>query len=253
VSGEAIALQEATALDWMELHLRCLHHHDANDRIVHERQAGGGRAPRFHLGRTPLGNLWRFRDDLPLAQVRDLARLAGREPPLGAGEPPAPPDRMPALREVLAASGAHIVEWRGPAYRFPKRLATPSIEAEVVEIGPGDAGLLAGPLADWAPELGDRLPCVAAVVRGHALAVCCSSRPLEVAGSPASPVAEAGVETVPEARGRGLAPAVVAAWGRAVRARGGEPAYSTSWENRASRAVARKLGLILYGEDLHFT
>jgi hypothetical protein len=39
-------------------------------------------------------------------------------------------------------------------------------------------------------------------------------------------------------------------WARAVRALGAEPLYSTSWQNAASRAVARKLGLVLYGTDL---
>jgi hypothetical protein len=46
---------------------------------------------------------------------------------------------------------------------------------------------------------------------------------------------------------------VVAAWARAIRESGGEPLYSTSWDNKASRGVARKLGLLLYGEDLHLS
>jgi len=28
--------------------------------------------------------------------------------------------------------------------------------------------------------------------------------------------------------------------------------FSTSWENVASRALARKLGLVCYGSDMHF-
>jgi hypothetical protein len=31
------------------------------------------------------------------------------------------------------------------------------------------------------------------------------------------------------------------------------PLYSTSWQNQASLALARKLGLIQYGADLHIT
>ena len=62
-------------------------------------------------------------------------------------------------------------------------------------------------------------------------------------------VHEAGVETSASARGRGFPPAVVAAWARAVRELGAEPLYSTSWENTASQAVARKLGLIPYAAD----
>jgi predicted GNAT family acetyltransferase len=64
---------------------------------------------------------------------------------------------------------------------------------------------------------------------------------------------EAGVETVPLFRGRGYARAVVAAWSAAVRALGAEPLYSTTWQNMASRAVARALGLVAVGRDLHIT
>ncbi|MFP6625009.1 MAG: GNAT family N-acetyltransferase, partial [Myxococcota bacterium] len=62
-----------------------------------------------------------------------------------------------------------------------------------------------------------------------------------------------GIETLSAYRGRGLAPRVAAAWGRALREQGGEPLYSTSWDNKASRAVARKLGLVPYGEDISFS
>jgi len=41
--------------------------------------------------------------------------------------------------------------------------------------------------------------------------------------------------------------------GRALREQGGEPLYSTSWDNKASVAVARKLGLVPYGEDIAFS
>ena len=100
------------------------------------------------------------------------------------------------------------------------------------------------PPFDWLPaELAARAPCLAAIEEGRAVALCFCSR----VGARA---AEAGVETAPEARRRGLASAVVAAWAGAVRAGGRRPLYSTSWENRASRGVAARLGARLYGEDL---
>ena len=60
---------------------------------------------------------------------------------------------------------------------------------------------------------------------------------------------EAGVETLPDFRGKGYAKDVAAQWAQRVRAVGAIPLYSTSWENNASQAVARKLRLECYGAD----
>jgi predicted GNAT family acetyltransferase len=86
----------------------------------------------------------------------------------------------------------------------------------------------------------------ALVVDGHAVAVCASVRHTSVAD-------EAGVDTAASFRGRGFAGQVAAAWAQAVRAESRIPLYSTSWQNDASRAVARKLGLAQFGSDLHLT
>jgi hypothetical protein len=43
---------------------------------------------------------------------------------------------------------------------------------------------------------------------------------------------------------------VVAAWAATLRASGRVPIYSTSWDNLASQAVARKLGLPLFGAEM---
>jgi RimJ/RimL family protein N-acetyltransferase len=74
------------------------------------------------------------------------------------------------------------------------------------------------------------------IVGGGAVSLCYSCRLTDRA-------AEAGLETLEEHRGRGYAPAVTSAWARAVRDSGRIPFYSTSWDNLASQAVARKLGL----------
>src|SRR6266851_4539878 len=52
-----------------------------------------------------------------------------------------------------------------------------------------------------------------------------------------------------ERNGRGFAPRVTSAWAAAIRSSGRIPLYSTSWTNSASRAVARKLGLVQYAVD----
>ena len=76
--------------------------------------------------------------------------------------------------------------------------------------------------------------------------MCCSARMSQLA-------AEAGVEPLAGFRGRGYAVAVVAAWARVVAPTGRTPFYSTAWDNVASRGVARRLGLRLYGVDFHLT
>jgi predicted GNAT family acetyltransferase len=81
---------------------------------------------------------------------------------------------------------------------------------------------------------------------GQAVSVCFSARLTAEA-------AEAGLHTAPSARGRGYATAVTAGWALAIRKRGAIPLYSTAWDNLASQAVARRLGLTLYGADWHLT
>jgi hypothetical protein len=45
----------------------------------------------------------------------------------------------------------------------------------------------------------------------------------------------------------------VAGWARVVQSLGAMPFYSTSWENTASQAVAKKRHLVPYGTDFHVT
>jgi predicted GNAT family acetyltransferase len=63
--------------------------------------------------------------------------------------------------------------------------------------------------------------------------------------------AEAGVETREQYRGRGYGSIAVVAWAAAVRQGGRMPLYSAEWENIASRALASRIGLICYAEDVH--
>jgi hypothetical protein len=86
----------------------------------------------------------------------------------------------------------------------------------------------------------------ALIVEGRAVAVCCSGRRTSLAH-------EAAVETAPVVRRRGYATQVVPMWARAVRELGRVPLYSTSWQNEGSLALARSLGLIQFGTDLHIT
>ena len=227
----------------LELQVDALFTHDAAGRIVAINEPGGGPAPRFFLGRTRTGALWRVRYDLPETAARRLETLAASEPEQDGLQ--AEPRNMAAYLEALRADGEVQTIFSGPAYRFPDTL--PAQAAGVTRITRANVSLLR--LLDWdlealaAGELAAAEPMLALVEDGAAVSLCFSARLT-------ARVAEAGVNTLEGYRGRGYAPTVVTAWAQVMRATGRVPLYSTSWDNAASRAVARKLGLIQYGADL---
>jgi len=234
------------ALEGVEHHFTSLYEVDARGRMVRSSAPGPVLPPRFHLTRTRLGNLWRLRADLEPSLAIRLATLAGRESPLEGTAGGAPPEREEFLRRALEAAAPIVESWAGPVYGFPDALGAPvEIRAELRELEPEDAGRLDTELAFAAEDLG-RGVSIGADVGGRIVAVCSCAR------GDASGPAQAGVETVRAFRRRGYGTAVVQAWAQAVRARGGEPLYSTSWDNAASQALAARLGLVLFGDDRHW-
>lgn len=195
------------------------------------------------MGRTPAGNRWRFRHDLPAAVVQQLEPLCRAEPSDAdlTRLPRNAPRNAGAIRAVLAGHALIEVEYGGPAYWVPAQTETP---ANVVRISPVNADRVAATFP-WLvahvqePALG---PVTAALWQGAAVAVCFCSR---IPGR----ATEAGVETLPAYRGRGFATAAVRGWVSAVRARGILPLYSTAWDNLASQAIAAKLGMVRYAAD----
>ncbi len=231
------------ASSWLDLHLRALFVHGDRGRVVTRNALDRGVAPRFFLGRTPDGNRWRFRDDVPEDLAARLESLAADEPV--AADLREPPRHDARYRDLLAGHGTVREAWSGPAYRFPAAL--PAAAGDAVPLTAGNATLLlGGDLEPWREDVGHSEPLIALVPDGRAVSVCGSVRITREAH-------EAGVETSAAARGHGFAVTVVAAWARAVREVGAEPLYSTSWENTASQAVARKLGLIPYASDYWLT
>ncbi|HEX6292901.1 MAG TPA: GNAT family N-acetyltransferase [Herpetosiphonaceae bacterium] len=195
------------------------------------------------MGRTLEGNIWRFRHDLPVDLVRELEQLCRSEPV--AANLTDPPQHAVAIRAALHAHAPITHEECGPAYWIPDQVQLP---AGVVLVSAANAHLLAANFPWKRTSLADATtgPLLAAVVQGQAVSICYCARLTPLA-------AEAGVETVAAERGRGYASAVVAGWACTVRQRGLIPLYSTSWENRASQGVARKLGMVCYGEDWSIT
>lgn len=228
----------------LEVHVRALFRHDARGRLLFVNEPWGGTptpAPRLFLGRTRAGNLWRFRADLPEALVEELEALCADEPS-DAG-PRDEPRHAEAYVSVLRAHTASGKARAGPAYRFEKY---PEPARPVLHVTEANAEVLRGGFEEFVEELPTAQPFVALLEEGRAVSVCRSVRVTADAH-------EAGVETLPDFRGRGYAADVTAGWARLVLFAGAAPLYSTSWENRASRSVAKKLGLVQYASDFQVT
>lgn len=228
-------------LELLQTQVDALFTHDRRGRICSVNEPDGDRAPRFFFGRTAEGNVWRCRDDLDEETVRTLDGLAAEEPVRD--DPRAEPRNLDAFLAALGADRRSAPIESGPAYRFPDALPFP---ANVMRITRSDLHLLrrlAWDLDETARTFEGREPYMARIEDGVAVALCHSSR---LTGQ----AAEAGVTTLEAYRGRGYASAVVAAWARAIHASGRIPLYSTSWDNLASQAVARRLRLVQYGTDL---
>lgn len=225
----------------LERHVHALYTHDPRGRIVTINEPNGRKpAPHLYLGRSKAGNLWRLRADLPEALVEALSGLCATEPVLGIDR------RVPLhAEEYLTRLGAHVPvrqSWNGPAYRFT---LDPGPVSDVVDVTPENAShVLRGGFEAWLPDVADWQPFVAALDAGRAVSVCQSVRITPQAH-------EAGVETLAEYRGKGFARRAVVAWARRVLDRGAAALYSTSWENVASRSLARSLGLDMYAVDFH--
>ena len=232
----------------MDIQIAALFVSDTQRRLRYIREPGYEeseleRAPRFFFGRTLHGNVWRFRHDLPNTVVQAVDQLCRSEPI--AVNFTDPPHHAAAIRAVLHKHEPITQEERGPAYWIPDSVR-PSTDA--VLISEANAHLLE---AHFPWKLSSRSdfrtePVVATIMHGKAVSICFCARITSLA-------AEAGVETAEALRGQGYASAAVAGWAVVVHKRGLIPLYSTVWENVASQGVARKLGMVLFGDDWSIT
>lgn len=227
---------------FMRLHIEALFTHDDRSRLlyVNEPTAAVRRAPRFFLGRTAEGAVWRFRADLPDDLVERLEAMCLDEPMVD--DLQAKPRHFDEYVRLLEAHGPVQEIRMGPAYRFPDESAPPS--ARPISVTSQNIGVLQSKLAEWVPDVPYCRPFLAIVQDGCGVSLCCSVRITAQAH-------EAGVETLSTFRNRGYAAEVAAGWAAEVRKLGVIPLYSTSWDNAASQSVAKKLGLVTYGADFH--
>jgi GNAT acetyltransferase len=225
----------------MQCHVEAEFTHDAHGCLLRVNDAGAAPAPRFFLGRTAEGDLLRFRHDLGQDARRALKAIVESHARSGQAIH-APIDPAP-YQEILGRLTPAERTWTGPAFSFPNELPIP---AGVARISEANAHVLHPFFEEWLPDVRLCQPMFALTVDGQAASLCCSVRQTGMAH-------EAGVETAAQFRGRGYAARVVVAWARAVKDAGRIPLYSTSWTNEASRGVARRLALTLFGNDVHIS
>lgn len=174
----------------------------------------------------------RARPGLPPAALQKARALAGR------GIQETPPYEE-ALGLPLAAQ-KEICLWR------PNPVPLVSPPAACVELTGENLGQYdLGEFRWLAEELPMASPCFAYFAEGRAVSVCRSVR--------IHTGHEAGVETSPAWRGRGIAPVVVTAWANAVERLGRVPLYSALAGNRSSLRLAEKTSFLPYGEAISFT
>ena len=214
-----------------ELQLQTLFVLDDRRRIVSSRDPSPRAGPRFALIRDASGCAWATRVDVPDRVAEQVDELARTEPP--ARDLRSEPTHA---TQYVALIGGRMDA--GPVFTFPDVLARPADVVPLENLSP-----LERHFRGWsADELPESSPIMAITDQGDAVSVCFCARRSPVA-------AEAGVETASGFRGRGLAARVTAAWALAVRGSGRIALYSTSWNNPASLAVARKLALDACGSD----
>ena len=227
-------------MDLLEQHASVLFDLDGVGDLLVINEPDGGPAPRVFLARgRESARLW-VRAGMPRRTAQAARGWVGQLAPWD-GQP-SPASDHAGLRSLLADDGPLTVESAGPAYLFDEAVVPPAIaEAELIDRQ--SANLLDRHFPYTRSVLAARTPVLVVVRDGAAVSACFTARRRGVA-------CEAGVATEDAYRGQGLGTAVVAAWRDAVRASGGTPLYSTSWDNLASRGVAARLRLIPYAETL---
>ena len=232
-----------------QLHMETLFILSEQGRILSTREPGPSRGPLFTLIRNATSCAWATRAELPQTLANELDRLAQEEPSiLDLHEEPLNAEHYTLhLGQYLTSRNEAEARPRlfaGPAFAFPDSSLEPtpvqSADIELIE----DEGRLEPNFRGWEPgELAaGRGPMLAIVEGGFPVSICFCARLSDTA-------AEAGLETAEAYRGRGYGPRVTAAWAQAIRGLGRIPLYSTSWNNSASLAVARKLGLVAYASS----
>jgi len=229
----------------MTRHVEAAFTHDRNSRLltINEPWDGTVPAPRFFLGRTIDGKIVkRYRRDMADTVIGQLDALARDEKPALHFEEP--PRHQREYLDLLAGETFSM----GPCFFIPPGKLKKVPNFKLIRVNGENIGNYSS--IDGFQWLSDEIdlvqPCTALIDGDRIVSLCRSVRISAEAH-------EAGLETLPDYRGRGFALAVTRAWAEAVREKGALPLYSTSWKNSASQRVALKLKLFYYGNSFSVT
>ncbi|WP_088265473.1 GNAT family N-acetyltransferase [Bacillus mycoides] len=221
-------------LELIAIQAEVLFVHNQVGRIKCVNENGNLKAPRFFLSRTREGNITRYHYKLHGEMISKIEKLI-RECS----------NHIEIAKVIKVLNEERTVEniWVGPAFMFPNNLHKPTRTIQITE---KNKELLRENFSNLIEQMEWRRPYFAIVKNEKVVSICCSARSTPVA-------AEASVETLVEFQGNGYGADVVTAWALSIQEEKRIPLYSTSWDNFASQAVARKLELINYGMNLHIT
>ncbi|MBJ8053906.1 GNAT family N-acetyltransferase [Bacillus cereus] len=219
-------------LELIAIQAEVLFVHNQVGKMICVNEQGNPKAPRFFLGRTREGNIKRYHYNLDSEMISKIEKLI-----LECS------NHIEIAKIIKVLNDERTVEniWMGSAYMFPNNLNKPTRAIQITE---KNKELLRENFPNLIEQMEWRQPYFAIIKNEKVVSICCSARSTPIA-------AEASVETLAEFQGKGYGSDVVAAWAISIKEEKRIPLYSTSWDNCASQAVARKLKLINYGMNLH--
>ena len=236
-------------------HLETIFVFDESARIVRNTDPDRGAGPRLYLGGCDTGNVVRLRHDVGAHTARAVEAIVADEPPLSA--PDSVPMHVDNYVELLGAEAPIEEHGHGVNYCFPSDFVydhdvtvvnSDMPEAERLDLGLAVDQVLPQPLVAIGFSTIARLwtPWCVALHDGEIASLVQTVR-IAPTG------AEAGVDTVPNSRGRGFAAAAAAGWAASPSLRGRTLFYSTSVTNISSQRVTERLGLRLVGASFSLT
>lgn len=222
---------EFSPRELMDIQMNTLWTFDHDQHIESINEPGETAGPVIFIGVTQESVHIRFRKDVPV-QIRH--RCTQMISSIKKWEQP--------LSELIQTVQPVRQVWNGPAYVvYPQKI----VEG-ITSITGENSDLLRIYFPQLVKGITEKAPIFAVIRGGAAVSVCYTARSSQHG-------AEAGVETAAPFRGKGLAASCVLGWADKIARSGRIPFYSTSFENKSSVALAKRLNLVQFGTDFHLS